>query len=178
MDGVDHLTKPVKRETRGAVNVGDRRRWHREDLGAARKHEADEALRPTGLLGGQGSVVESINTTPAAPDEKHPLGKASLFHTNGHYVYTFNGMSWNSLTVHKLLHMLKSDLPKFEELFSSHSFRLTSLTPSRSSTRCPFRWFAATRCQVQKSPTESLPSSRSHSSWENNISPPSCADRI
>lgn len=70
---------------------------------------------------------------PCCPDEKHPLARKSIFHTNGHYVYIFNGMSWNSLIAHKLLHTLKSNLSKFEALCASHSFCLTSLTSSYSS---------------------------------------------
>lgn len=67
MDGVHRLTKSVKREMWGAVSVGDRRRCqHREDLGAACKHEADEAPRLTGLPDSWGSVVKSIDITPAA----------------------------------------------------------------------------------------------------------------
>ena len=89
MDGVHHLTKSVKRETWGAVSVGDGRRCqHREDLGAACKHEADEALRLTGLLDSRGSVVKSIDITPAALMKNIPWPQ-----NPGHYVYIFNGMS-------------------------------------------------------------------------------------
>ena len=68
MGGVHRLTKSLKRETWSAVSVADGRRCqHREDLGATCKREADEALRPTGLLDSRGSVVKSIDITPADP---------------------------------------------------------------------------------------------------------------
>lgn len=99
----------------------------------SRKREADEAPEAHRSAGQPGKCCQIHWYNPCCPNEKHPLARKSIFHTNGHYVYIFNGMSWNSLIVHKLLHTLKSNLSKFEELCASHSFRLTSLTPSYSS---------------------------------------------
>lgn len=56
------------------------------------------------------------------------------------------------------------------------TFLLFVWSPSRPPLYVFLHWFSATKCQVLRSPTRSLPLSGSHSLWENETSPESCAD--